>query len=129
MKISKYWSYAFYLVAVLNILGTLPGILNPASGYLEFTGIESSDYYDLFFFRSLWIIVLLFGVGYFIVARNPEKNHAMLLVGGIGKLIFAIHVILAFLDDKVTGMALTAGIADLVWVAVFVVFLFKFGRK
>ena len=126
MSSRKFWKIVFLIVGGINVLGTLPGILYPQTGLSEFTGTITSEFYSLFLFRSLWIVVLLFGIGYLLVAFNPSKNHGILVIGGIGKLIFALHLLWAYGSHSFSSMALMTGVMDLVWVIIFSIFLFLY---
>ncbi len=125
---SRFWKIVFLIAGLYTAGGVLPGIFNPEQGLLDFTNQIIDDRNTVYFFRSLWITVLVFGIGFFIVALNPAKHIGIVIMGLLGKLLFASNVLIQYSSEKVSQMAMTAAVIDLIFVLVFGIFIFKYYR-
>ena len=123
---SKFWKLTFLIAGLYTAGGVLPGIFNPEQGLLDFTSQIIEDRNTLYFFRSLWITVLVFGIGFFIVALNPAKHIGIVIMGLLGKLLFASNVLIQYSNEKVSQMAMIASVIDLIFVLLFGIFIFKY---
>ena len=126
---SKSWKILFLIAGIYTAGGVLPGIINPEKGLLDFTGKVIEDWNAIYFFRSLWITVLVFGVGFFIVAKNPSKHIGIVIMGFLGKLLFASNVLIQYSNEKVSQTALAAAVVDLIFVTAFGIFIFKYYKS
>jgi hypothetical protein len=74
-----------------------------------------------------WIALFMtFGIGYYIVWRNPFANTNIILLGIIGKLAFSaifIWNMLAF-RGQIPRLFLIPVVGDLIFVVLFIIFLF-----
>ncbi len=75
--------------------------------------------------QAFWVSVLLFGVGYAIVARNPNRNHGILLLAAFGKTYVFVVFARGWLTDSMSTLALVGGIGDLAFATTFVWFLWR----
>jgi hypothetical protein len=123
---SRFWKIVFLIAGLYTAGGVLPGIFNPEQGLLDFTNQIIEDWNTIYFFRSLWITVLVFGIGFFIVALNPVKHIGIVIMGLLGKLLFASNVLIQYSSEKVSETAMTAAVIDLIFVLLFGVFIFKY---
>jgi len=122
---SRFWKIIFLIAGIYTAAGVLPGIFNPEHGLLDFTSQIIKDWNTIYFFRSLWITVLVFGIGFFIVALNPSKHAGIIIMGILGKLFFASNVLFQYLHEKVSQIAMTAAFIDLIFVLLFGIFIFQ----
>lgn len=123
---SRIWKIVFLIAGIYTAGGVLPGIFNPEQGLLDFTNQIIDDWNTVYFFRSLWITVFVFGIGFFIVAQNPAKYIGIVIMGLLGKLLFASNVLIQYSSEKVSQMAMSAAVVDLIFVLVFGIFIFKY---
>jgi len=123
---SKFWKITFLIAGLYTAGGVLPGIFNPEQGLLDFTGQIVEDQNAIYFFRSLWIIVLVFGIGFFMVALDPTKHIGIVIMGLLGKLLFATNVLIQYSNEKVSQMAMTVAVIDLIFVLLFGIFIFRY---
>jgi len=72
---------------------------------------------------GFWGSVLVFGIGYAIVAMDPRKNHGIIWMAIIGKLFVAVWWAWYFFQGKLTSFALTGAIGDAVFAFIFLGFL------
>ena len=126
---SRFWKITFLIAGIYTSFGVIPGIFNPEQGLLDLTGQIIEDWNTLYFFRSLWITVFVFGIGFLIVALNPAKHIGIAIMGLLGKLFFASNVLFQYSNEKVSQMAMTAAFIDLIFVLLFGIFIFKYYSK
>lgn len=123
---SRFWKITFLIAGIYTSIGVVPGIFNPANGLLDFTNQSIEDWNTIYFFRSLWITVFVFGIGFLIVALNPAKHIGIVIMGLLGKLFFASNLLFQYSNEKVSQMAMTAASIDLIFVLLFGIFIFKY---
>ncbi|MDC1068968.1 hypothetical protein OAQ99_07400 [Candidatus Kapabacteria bacterium] len=123
---SKFWKIVFLLAGIYTTIGVLPGIFNSEQGLLDFTNQIIDDWSTIYFFRSLWITVFVFGIGFFIVAKKPTQHIGIVIMGFLGKLLFASNVVIQYSNNNVSQTAMTAAFIDLVFVLMFGIFIFKY---
>jgi tryptophan-rich sensory protein len=74
-----------------------------------------------------WIALFItFGIGYYIVWRNPFSNTNIILLGIIGKLAFSAVFLWNMLDypGQIPKLFLIPVVGDLIFVILFIMFLF-----
>jgi hypothetical protein len=79
---------------------------------------------SLFFFHAtIWFIVAL-GIGYFIVSRDINKNHGIVVLGVLTKISFGIDAIATVAMAEAGDTLLVFGVIDLLFAVLFAEFLF-----
>jgi len=68
---------------------------------------------------------LTYFVGYLIVAYNPARHTGIVIVGGIGKIAFAIKLLLFYLNGWARPLVFLIIIGDIIFGALFVYYLVK----
>ena len=126
---SRFWKVIFLIAGLITAGGVLPSIINPQKGVLDFTGQVIDDYYTLFFFQSGWLAVFVYGIGYLIVATKPSQHIGIVMIGLLGKLIFAINIFSRFSSGKFADMALMAASFDMIFVVLFGMFIYLYWAK
>lgn len=76
--------WIFFTGAIFNLLITAAFVLTPAAtmAFMGFEGVPG----DALWYALFWWLVTIFGVGYYMVSRNPEANRGIAFMGFIGKL-------------------------------------------
>ncbi|MBN8610613.1 MAG: hypothetical protein J0L92_08520 [Deltaproteobacteria bacterium] len=121
------WRTLFAIIALWTALGAVPGFLDPHDTFVRFHGHEPESALVLDLYRGAWGQTLLFAIGYALAAFDPRRHGALLLLGGIGKVMFALrHMELATGPDA-TFMSSAAIVGDLVFAALMLVYLVKSG--
>lgn len=72
-----------------------------------------------------WLIVIVFGVGYGLVALVHHRFRFFISVGAMGKILFFSFVAYLWLQTAATALALTVASGDLLWALYFMRFLFR----
>lgn len=73
--------------------------------------------------QAFWVTVLFFGIGYGIVARDPDKNHALVFIAALGKIYVFFAWSWQWLAGEMTSFALFGAVGDAVFAALFLWFL------
>jgi len=67
------------------------------------------------FFAFFWVAVGLFGIGYYLVSRDPDRNEAVIWTGCAGKVIIFLTFGYLFLCKQITIFGFLAGLGDFIW--------------
>ena len=70
----------------------------------------------------------MYFVGYLIVAYNPERHTGIVLVGGIGKVGYAIQMLKYYLAGIANSFALVIVIGDLIFAIVFIFYFYVMAK-
>jgi len=114
----------------------IAGIWNLAAGLICWLGsIIMPDFFfkmfamplpsSLFPFHAMFWFILVFGIGYIIVSRDITKNHGIITVGILGKILFFIDCIITLILKEANFMLAATGIVDLIFAVLFIKFLVK----
>lgn len=76
------------------------------------------------FFAFFWMAVGLFGIGYYIVSRDPDRNEAVIWTGCLGKVVIFFTLVCLYLRKYITPIGVLAGLGDFIWT-----FFFLFALK
>jgi hypothetical protein len=71
------------------------------------------------FFAFFWVAVGLFGVGYYLVSRDPDRNEAVVWTGCLGKVIIFSNYVRLFRRKEITLFGFLGGLGDLIWTVLF----------
>lgn len=118
----KYYMYMLIIGAIWNIIISLLIFLGSffANPGLNELGIV---YYQMFS-----MVVLLFGIGYYLVGRDLENNHAIISLGVIGKILVFIFMLIYYILGVVDAISLFIGIIDFIFGILFIEFLINFTK-
>jgi hypothetical protein len=119
-----------------KVLFIIAGIWNLAAGIICWIGCVLMP--DLFFkmfnmplpsslfpFHAMFWFIIAFGIGYIIVSRDITKNHGIILIGMLAKILFLIDCIITLISKEANIMLLGTGIVDLIFAILFFEFLLK----
>src|SRR4030042_2141959 len=120
------WRLFFLAAGLWNWCGAVPAIFWPGLNlnlFYAITGLQDYplNYYLVFLNRSFWIAVLVFGLGYLIIASDPGKHLGIVVMGIIGKVIVALAWYYLFAMGKATGFAVFAATGDSLFTVFFLV--------
>lgn len=77
------------------------------------------------FYKLTWALVFVYGIGYYIVSRNPEKNRGIVWMGILGKLGFFYNCARYFLKKAISPILFLGGFGDFLFSILFSNFLLK----
>ena len=129
MNSEKYYKNMFIGGAIYNIGAGLPLLIISffTDSVYSIFGLDKPNYLLWIHFSFLCIIV--FGIGYYMVSRNPESNQGIVLIGGIAKMCFFLLTTIAYLNEEANFLLLFTGIIDFIFVILFFEFLLKQRKK
>lgn len=126
MLTDRFVSRCLIATAVLNVAAGVAAIAAPdLHARLMFADVDALDGLVLRYHVMLWGFVIVLGVGYAIAARDPAGSRALLIAGGLGKLV-AAAVWIEMLASGIGAPLLAAAIAwDGVLGAIFLAFAWR----
>lgn len=121
-----FYKNLFLTAAVLNLVAGLGfwigGIFMPYT----FFGIIGMSLPESFFpFHAMFGFIIAFGIGFLIVSRDISKNHGIVLIGLIAKLMFFTDCLITLALKEANLHLLLIGIIDLIFAVFFAEFLLR----
>lgn len=128
MERKKYYKYLFLIGAIWNlVVGLMFIALSPLADVLvPMFGMEVPP--SLVFYHSFFGIVAVFGIGFYLVARDLTKNHGIVVLGAITKFYVFILYLIYFLLGFSNFLPIIFVIVDLIFACLFVEFLISFKK-
>jgi len=123
------WRKFFLIAALWNFTFIPPALLFPSFEVRLMYGLKTSDFYILYLNTAFFLTVLVFGIGYLIIAYDPGKNLGIILMGIIAKTMVGIGFYYLFSIDKVTLIPVFGGTVDLLFTLYFIYYLIKGPRS
>ena len=127
MDKNKYYKFLFLIGAIWNwfvAVSILFASLFMKEFVSELFGMVLPP--SMVWFHVVTALIFVFGIGYYIVARDLGKNHGVVLIGLLEKfLFFFILLIYVFVGDINIYVTLLTGV-DLVFGILFVEFLVNY---
>ena len=120
----------FLIAAIWNISGGVGAILLFES---SMTNLWGADYIQLFYdnrvalstYRLFWALVIIFGVGYYIISLDLTKNKAVIWMAIAGKLTVFLLWSYDYYMGKIQLAAFIGGTGDMVFALIFILFLWQ----
>ncbi|MBK6263855.1 hypothetical protein JKA74_02305 [Marivirga sp. S37H4] len=115
----------FIISAIWNLIGAIFGYFNTAYTFQGFFNRELNDplYYTIY--QGAWGTTLVYFIGYLIVAYNPLKHTGIVIVGGIGKVGFAITLMKFYLSDIAGPIVFVVIIGDFIFALLFLYYFIR----
>ena len=114
-----FFKYMFLLAALWNLIGAGFGYFNTAYTFQQFFGRELSDPLYHAIYQGSWGTTFVYFFGYLIVAYNPVKHPGIVIVGGIGKLGFAVKLLQLYLAGFADPVIFIVIVGDFIFLALF----------
>lgn len=119
----------FFIIAALwNFAGAVPGLSDTAGMFAREFGRELTDPVMLAVYRGAWGTALLYGFGFLAVAWNPVRHSGVVMMGGLGKALFAINLTYMHLNGWTSDFAIVVIGGDIIFVALFAVYFVRLRR-
>jgi len=115
----------FIISALWNLVGAIFGYFNTAYTFEGFFNRELTDplYYAIY--QGAWGTTLVYFIGYSIVAYNPLRHTGIVIVGGIGKIGFAISLLKFYLSGIAEPIVFVVIIGDFIFMLLFLYYFFR----
>lgn len=114
----------FIISALWNLTGAIFGYFNTAYTFNSFFNRELTDPLFYAIYQGAWGTTLVYFIGYLIVAYNPLKHTGIVIVGGIGKVGFAISLLKFHLSGLANPVVFIVIIGDFIFFTPFLVLFF-----
>ncbi|MDH4391879.1 MAG: hypothetical protein QE285_10720 [Aquabacterium sp.] len=118
----------FLIAALWNFAGAVPAVIDPTGMFAREFGRVLSDPVQVAVYRGAWVTSLLYGLGFLAVARNPARHTGVVLMGGLGKALFAINLAYMHLNGWTSPFAVLVIIGDIAFVAAFTLYFLRLRR-
>lgn len=107
----------FFLGSLWNVAFALSGLVLPRMTMWIMTGSTKAIAGVLArtFFAFFWMAVGLFGIGYYLVSRDPDRNEAVIWTGCLGKVVIFFTFVGLYIRKQVTLFGVLAGLGDFIW--------------
>jgi len=121
MKRRKFHQIIFILAGIYNICWGLFTALYP-EWLFEFAGMTPQNYPEIY--ACVGMVVGLYGLVYFEIARRPERGFPFAAIGLIGKILGPIGLLMLVARGKWAPAALVLNVTnDLIWLVPFAIYL------
>ena len=120
MTREKYYQLLFLFAAIWAWLVSVPYVFVYRYTF-PMVGMRVPESPVWFIFSCL--CVATFGLGYFIVSRNIEKNQGIVIIGTVGKIMVFALFLYGTIAGEISPLLMINAVADLVFAALFAEFL------
>jgi hypothetical protein len=115
----------FIISSIWNLIGAVFGYFNTAATFEAFFNRELSDPLFHTIYQGAWGTTLVYFIGYLIVAYKPLKHTGIVIVGGIGKIGFAISLLKFYLAGLAGPIVFVVIAGDFVFAFLFVYYFIR----
>ena len=113
----RVFRYVLAVTALWTLMGAVPGYLDPAASFERFSGAPAESPIVLELYRGAWGQTLLFAIGYAVASFDPRRHLLVVVLGAVGKSLYAARILIGFSGNPPNSLALTAALGDLIFVA------------
>lgn len=128
MEKKDYYKYMFLLAAIWNIGASVPFLILSVIDTSIFATMGMEVPPSLVFLHAFIFLVIAYAIGYYLVSRDIEKNHGVVIIGIIGKTSFFLCALIYVLLGDANFLLLVLGLVDLFFVCLFIEFLINFKK-
>ena len=115
----------FLISAIWNFAGALPGLFDSAGMFAQEFGRELTDPVLIAVYRGAWGTAFLYGFGFLAVAYNPVRHTGIVMMGGLGKALFALNLLFMYRNDWTSDFAIVVILGDVIFVTLFIIYFLR----
>jgi hypothetical protein len=115
----------FITAAIWNLCGGVLGYFNPDHAFVLLFDRSADDPVLLSVFQGATGTTFTYFFGYLIVAFNPLRHTGIVIIGGIGKLGFAIQMLKFYAAGLANANALIVVAGDAAFSALFLYYFYR----
>ncbi len=119
----------FVVSAVWNFAGSIPGLLDPAGMFEREFGRALTDPVMVAVYRGAWGTAFLYGFGFLMAAINPTRHTGIVLMGGVGKALFALNLFFMYLNGWTSSFAVIVIGGDVIFVSLYAIYFVMLKRR
>jgi len=124
-----FFKAVFIVSAIWNLIGAFFGYFNTAYTFQGFFNKALTDPLFYAIYQGAWGTTLVYFIGYLMVAYNPLKHTGIVIVGGIGKIGFAISLLKFYLAGLAGPIVFVVIAGDFVFALLFLYYFFSLYRS
>lgn len=121
----RFFRVMFIAAAIWNLCGGVLGYFNPDQAFRLLFDRSAGDPVLLSVFQGATGTTFTYFFGYLIVAFNPLRHTGIVIVGGIGKVGFAIQMLKFYSAGLANANALVIVVGDFVFGALFIYYFYR----
>ena len=129
MEKATYYKWLFIIGAIFNWVMALSFFVGSVAIPEIFSLFGTSSPPTLFFLHALLGLIAVYGVGYFIVGLDIQKNRGCVWLGVLSKLSFFAFCVVYFLIGDLSILIVIFGSFDFVFACLFLEFIVNYGRR
>ncbi|WP_424984220.1 hypothetical protein [Maritalea sp. S77] len=122
----------FIVAAIWNFAGAIPGLTDTVAMFEREFGSALTNPVMIAIYRGAWGTAFLYGIGFLLVAYNPVRHTGIVMIGGLGKALFALNLLFMFLNGWTSNFAMVVILGDVVFVMLMLAYFWrlkKLGHK
>lgn len=117
------WRKFFFIAALWNFSFSIPALIFPSLQVQLMYGFKTTSFYIIYLNTAFMITVLIFGIGYLMIAQAPGKNLGLVKLGIIAKTVVGVGFFALYSDGRVTLIPVLGGTGDLIFTLYFIFYL------
>lgn len=115
----------FIVSACWNFAGAVPGLFDSVGMFEREFGRGLTDPVMIAVYRGAWGTACIYGFGFLAVAYNPVRHTGIVLMGGIGKMLFALNLLAMYLKGWTSDFAVLVILGDILFIALFLIYFLR----
>ncbi len=119
------WTRLFIAAAIFNLLVGLPQLIDPAMGP-KLLPLPAGDF---IWPRIAGGLIVMFGIGYFIVSRDLDRNRGIIGLGVAGKLMIVLILLIYWIKGTIGFWSFSISLIDLAFALLFLRFLTRYPAR
>jgi len=121
----SFFRILFFVSALWNFAGAFPGVFDSAGMYEREFGKVLADPVMIAVYRGAWATAFLYGLGFLMVAYNPIRHTGVVMMGGLGKALFALNLLIMYINGWTSSFAIVVIVGDAIFVLLFVLYFWR----
>jgi len=123
-----YYKYLFVCVGFWNLIASTSFIITSIFLKSTFPAYGVAVPPSMIWLQSTLFLVVVLGIGYFIVSKDITKNHGIVIIGIIAKLGFFTICLIYFILGDIGILTLLIASVDIAFSILFIEFLLNFKK-
>ncbi len=124
-----FFKAVFVIAAIWNLIGAFFGYFNTNYTFFNFFNRELTDPLVHAIYQGSWGTTFVYFFGYLIVAYNPLKHTGIVIVGGIGKIGFAIKLLQLYQAGLANPVVFIVIVGDAIFSILFLLYFYRLYKR